>query len=167
MQQFPNYYQTQVPTYQGNYQQPMMNMSNPYMDRMNQLQQFQQSLQGGNQNLQMLGKIVEIEDIVKATDIPMDGNMYYFPKADGTEIYAKRWLPNGQTQILAFKPILDSKANISPSGDTEIDLRALDEFKTVFLEQIESVNERLDRIESNIRQGSTNKAKKGGADNAE
>ena len=163
MQQFPNYYQTQMPTYQGNYQQPMMNMSNPYMDRLTQLQQYQQNLN----TFSALGKIVESEDIVKTTDIPMDGNMYYFPKADGTEIYAKKWLPNGQTQILAFKPILDSKANISPSGDTESDLGALDEFKTVFLEQIESVNERLERIENNIRQGSTNKAKKGVADNAE
>lgn len=163
MQQFPNYYQTQMPTYQGNYQQPMMNMSNPYMDRLTQLQQYQQSLN----TFSALGKIVESEDIVKTTDIPMDGNMYYFPKADGTEIYAKKWLPNGQTQILAFKPILDSKANISPSGDTERDLGALDEFKTVFLEQIESVNERLEKIENNIRQGSTNKAKKGVADNAE
>ena len=163
MQQFLNYYQTQMPTYQGNYQQPMMNMSNPYMDRLTQLQQYQQSLN----TFSALGKIVESEDIVKTTDIPMDGNMYYFPKADGTEIYAKKWLPNGQTQILAFKPILDSKANISPSGDTESDLGALDEFKTVFLEQIESVNERLERIENNIRQGSTNKAKKGATDNAE
>ena len=152
-----------MPTYQGNYQQPMMNMSNPYMDRLTQLQQYQQSLN----TFSALGKIVESEDIVKTTDIPMDGNMYYFPKADGTEIYAKKWLPNGQTQILAFKPILDSKANISPSGDTESDLGALDEFKTVFLEQIESVNERLERIENNIRQSATNKAKKGATDNAE
>ena len=152
-----------MPTYQGNYQQPMMNMSNPYIDRLNQLQQYQQNLN----TFSALGKIVESEDIVKTTDIPMDGNMYYFPKADGTEIYAKKWLPNGQTQILAFKPILDSKANIYTSVDTKHDLGALDEFKTVFLEQIESVNERLDRIESNIRQGSTNKAKKGVADNAE
>lgn len=163
MQQFPNYYQTQMPTYQGNYQQPMMNMSNPYMDRLTQLQQYQQSLN----TFSALGKIVESEDIVKTTDIPMDGNMYYFPKADGTEIYAKKWLPNGQTQILAFKPILDTETNISTPSDIKFDLGLLDEFKTVFLEQIESVNERLERIENNIRQGSTNKAKKGVVDNAE
>lgn len=174
MQQFPNYYQTQMSTYQGNYQQPMMNMSNPYMDRLNQLQQFQQNLQpqAGTQmslpnQFVPLGKMVENEYIVKATDIPMDGNMYYFPKADGSMIFSKQWLPNGTTRLIAFKPILDGKANISSSGDTEHDLEALEEFKTVFLEQIESVNERLDRIESNIRQGSTNKAKKGVADNAE
>ena len=163
MQQFQNYYQTQMPTYQGSYQQPMMNMSNPYMDRLTQLQQYQQSLN----TFSALGKIVESEDIVKTTDIPMDGNMYYFPKADGTEVYGKKWLPNGQTQILAFKPTLDDKAKISSSEDIKFDLGALDEFKTVFLEQIESVNERLERIENNIRQSSTNKAKKGATENAE
>lgn len=152
-----------MPTYQGSYQQPMMNMSNPYMDRLTQLQQYQQNLN----TFSAIGKIVESEDIVKTTDIPMDGNMYYFPKADGTEIYAKKWLPNGQTQILAFKPILDSKANISSSEDIKCEFGVLDEFKTVFIEQIESVNERLDRIENNIRQSATNKAKKGVTDNAE
>lgn len=142
-------------------------MSNPYMDRMTQLQQFQQSLQGGNQNLQMLGKIVESEDIVKATDIPMDGNMYYFPKADGSMIFGKQWLANGTTRLIAFKPILDSDANISTPSDIKFDLVALDEFKTVFLEQIESVNERLDRIESNFKQNLTSKTKKGVTDSAE
>jgi hypothetical protein len=133
------------------------------MDRLTQLQQYQQNLN----TFSALGKIVESEDIVKTTDIPMDGNMYYFPKADGTEVYGKKWLPNGQTQILAFKPTLDDKANISSSEDIKFDLGALDEFKNVFLEQIESVNERLDRIENNIRQSSTNKVKKGATENAE
>lgn len=152
-----------MPTYPGNYQQPMMNMSNPYMDRLTQLQQYQQSLN----TFSALGKIVESEDIVKTTDIPMDGNMYYFPKADGTEVYGKKWLPNGQTQILAFKPIFDNKANISSSESEKCDLGALDELKTLFLERIESINEHLGRIDENIRQNSTSKAKKGVTDNAE
>ena len=37
-------------------------------------------MSGANQ-FTPLGKIVESVDIVKATDIPMDGNMYYFPTA--------------------------------------------------------------------------------------
>ena len=70
--------------YYPQYQQPY----NPYMQRMENLQQFQQAIQpiqqpmvptqmsGANQ-LASLGKIVESMDIVKVTDIPMDGNMYY------------------------------------------------------------------------------------------
>ena len=42
MQQYPNYYPAQMPTYPNSYQQ--LN-NNPYMDRLNQLQQFQQNLQ--------------------------------------------------------------------------------------------------------------------------
>ena len=48
--------------------------------------------------------MLKVWTLVKVTDIPMDGNMYYFPKADGTEIYSKQFMPNGQTRILTFKP---------------------------------------------------------------
>jgi hypothetical protein len=84
------------------------------LDRMAQLQHFQQSLQPTQMQMMTLGKIVDSVDIVKATDIPMDGNMYYFPKADGTEIYAKQWMSNGQTRILAFKQVEnDSQSNLT------------------------------------------------------
>ena len=149
-----------MPTFQNNYPQPMTSMSNMYMDRLAQLQ--------SQQNLNIfsaLGKIVESKDIVKATDIPMDGNIYYFPKADGTEIYGKRWLANGQTQILAFKQVLDDE----PSNSTDLDLKtqigALGELKTSFEEWMESVNSRLENIENSCRQNSTQKGKKGVAEN--
>ena len=112
MQPYPN------PNYYAQYQQPQFN---PYMQRMDNLQQFQQALntQGNNMTpglnmLASLGKVVESADIVKVTDIPMDGNTYYFPKADGSEIYSKQFMPNGQTRILTFKPITDDEPNNSP-----------------------------------------------------
>ena len=106
--------------YYPQYQQPY----NPYMQRMENLQQFQQAIQpiqqpmvptqmsGANQ-FTSLGKIVESMDIVKVTDIPMDGNMYYFPKADGTEIYTKQFGIDGRTKIMTFKPVLDIEPNNS------------------------------------------------------
>ena len=77
------------PNYFNQYNQ----MPNPYMDRMAQLQQYQQSLQQPVSQSQMsaMGKIVDSIDVVKAADIPMDGNSYYFPKADGTEVYCKQF----------------------------------------------------------------------------
>ena len=79
--QYPQYFQPQPQT-------------NPYMQRMENLQQFQQALNPAPQNQYMsIGKVVESMDIVKVTDIPMDGNTYYFPKADGTEIYSKQFMP--------------------------------------------------------------------------
>ena len=109
-----------------NYQNfyPMNNgyVQNPYAERMNFLQNCQQNLQPPMQNSQMqatsqqtsfIGKVVDSIDVVKATDIPMDGNIYYFPKADGTEIFGKQWLANGRTHILTFKPVLDTEPNRS------------------------------------------------------
>lgn len=148
-----------MPTYQSNYQQPMMNMSNPYMERLAQFQS-QQNIN----SFSTLGKIVESEDIVKATDIPMDGNMYYFPKADGSMIYGKQWLANGTTRLIAFKPILDVETNNLPQNEIKSEFDLLGEFKTTFLEQFESVTERLDKIEKAIRPNSSSKSRKEVAD---
>lgn len=91
---------------------------NPYLQRMENLQQFQQTLNPSPVQMQnqfpALGKMVESIDMVKATDIPMDGNMYYFPKADGSVIYGKRWMQNGQTSIELFQPI-DKEKEIDDS----------------------------------------------------
>lgn len=50
-----------------------------------------------NQQMNVIGKIVDSVEMVKSMDIPMDGSLYYFSKADGTEIFGKQWFPNGQT----------------------------------------------------------------------
>lgn len=82
-----------------------------YQNRMNFLQNQMQ--QNNQQNFNMLGgKVVDSVEVVKATDIPMDGNSYYFPNADGSEVYSKRWLPNGKTEIVVYtkqNPITESK----------------------------------------------------------
>ena len=67
-----------------NPQQQYMNLFTPQMQ-----QQIQQQMP--MQNNLSTGKIVDSIETVKVTDIPMDGNAYYFPKADGAEVYAKRW----------------------------------------------------------------------------
>ena len=112
MQQFPNYYQ--IPT--NNFGQQY----NPYLQRMENLQHFQQVL--NQQPTQYpIGKVVENVDMVRVTDIPMDGNLYYFPKADGTEVYAKQFMQNGQTRILTFKAMLEDEPNTLTSGTEKSD----------------------------------------------
>lgn len=146
MQPYPN------PNYYMQYQQPQYQQSNPYMQRMEQLQQFQQTLQPPVQNQQMptLGKIVESIDIVKVTDIPMDGNMYYFPKADGTEIYTKQFGTDGKTRILTFKPVLEDDTNNLPSESKNVQISLSDEATAVFMKQFEELKERLDGIEQSM-----------------
>lgn len=153
MQQFqnPNYTMYQQAQY------------NPYMQRIENLQQFQQAIQqpvvptsmsGANQFVP-LGKIVESVDMVKATDIPMDGNMYYFPKADGTEIYVKQWLSNGTTQILCFKPLLETEPNNSSSETFKTEIKLSDEVTEVFMNKFDEINKRLEDMEVFLNKNST------------
>lgn len=136
MQPYPN------PNYYSQYQQPQFN---PYLQRMENLQQFQQTLQPTNQ-IPAIGKVVESMDIVKVTDIPMDGNVYYFPKADGEEIYTKQFMPNGQTRILTFKPLLDSEPSNLSNDVSKIDSRAFSEVLEGIQNDIKSLSEKIDEI---------------------
>ena len=144
---------------QNYYPQMQQQNYNPYIDRMNYLQQYQQNLQqpllpsqmSGTSQFTPLGKIVESVDIVKATDIPMDGNMYYFPTADGSSIYTKRWLPNGQTQVLAFKPIMENESNILPNDEVKMQLGAFSEVLAVIQNDIKLLNDKIDKFSKPIR----------------
>lgn len=127
---------------------------NPYMQRMEQLQQYQQSLQqplpptqmsGANQ-MSTLGKMVDSIDVVKATDIPMDGNAYYFPKADGTEVYCKQWLQNGTTRILTFKPVLEDNPNNVSSDTEKLKISLSDEVTDVFMKRFDELEKRIDDL---------------------
>ena len=120
------------------YQVPMMNnpyiqSQNPYMDRMNFLQNYQQNLQqplvptsmsGANQQAMpqqivgINGRIVQAVENINANEVPMDGSVAFFPKQDLTEIYAKSWNTDGTIRTLTFKPVLNDKTDIL-SGNTE------------------------------------------------
>ena len=150
-------HQYQNPNYYG--QQFMQPQYNPYMQRMENLQQFQQALQqpvvptqmsGANQ-FNPFGKIVESMDIVKVTDIPMDGNMYYFPQADGQAIYGKKFLPNGQTQILAFKPIENNEVDNSSTETEKLKLDMLTQFLEGIQSEVRSLSNKIDKISKPTR----------------
>ena len=120
------------------YQAPMMNnpymqSQNPYMDRMNFLQNYQQNLQqplvptsmsGANQQAMpqqivgINGRIVQAVETINPNEVPMDGSVAFFPKQDLTEIYAKSWNADGTIRTLTFKPVLNDKTDVL-SGDTE------------------------------------------------
>ena len=154
-------FQNQQPINQF-YQPQQPYMQNPYMQRMENLQQFQQAIQPqpqmqGANNFTPLGKIVDSVDIVKATDIPMDGSMYYFPKADGSEIFGKQWLANGQTRILTFKASLDDKGNNLSSEAEKLKIDAFNELTDTFQGMFDTVLERIDKLEKSLKPNSRTK----------
>lgn len=163
MQPWQNYSQMNNPYTQMNsmYAQP----NNPYADRMNFLQNYQQSLQQPivptqtpvSNQMTTLGKMVDSIDVVKAADIPMDGNAYYFPKADGTEVYCKQWLQNGTTRILTFKPVLEDNPNNVSSDTEKLKIGLSDEVTDVFMKRFDELEKRIDDL---IPKKTTARAKK-------
>ena len=150
----------QYPNYNYGYQQ-----QNPYMQRMENLQQFQQALiqptmqptiqpnntfQFQNQYAPLI-KIVDGLDMVKVADIPMDGNVYYFPKADGTEIYSKQFMANGQTRILTFKPILEDNPNTLSNNEEKSLYEAFNNVLVGIQEDVKALNDKVDRISKPAR----------------
>lgn len=144
MQNYPN----------SNYYSQYQPQFNPYMQRMENLQQFQQALQqpispapmSATTQFTPMGKIVESMDIVRVTDIPMDGNMYYFPKADGTEIYSKQFMTDGKTRILTFKPVLDSEVDNSSMESVEAKFDTFTQFLEGIQNDIKTLNDKVDKI---------------------
>lgn len=62
------------------------------------------NLPAQNVNQNLLGKVVDGEDVVKATEVPF-GGYGVFPKADLSELYIKSWNNDGTTKITTFKPV--------------------------------------------------------------
>lgn len=54
-------------------------------------------------NLQ--GKQVDNVDVVKATEIPFDGSISYFPLTDGSAILTKQLMQDGTSRISVYKPV--------------------------------------------------------------
>lgn len=83
--------------YQGidtNNQQPMMTT-------------YQQQIQLTKPS-SLLGKSVDNIDVVKATDIPLDGSISYFPLTDGSAIVSKQLQMDGTSKMVVYKPIKEN-----------------------------------------------------------
>lgn len=112
---------------------------NPYGRYMNQpMQQPIQPIEQPNMGVKMglQGKQVESIDVVKATDIPLDGSISYFPLADNTAILTKQLLDNGSSKITIFKPVKEQNEDMTyitrkdlEKALNDIDFSELDDIK--------------------------------------
>lgn len=122
---------------------PGQGMYNPYFGNyMNQLPQIPSQVQ---QNNNTVGKVVDSLEMVRGIDIPMDGNPYYFPKADGSIVYSKKWLPNCTTQITAYMPQnIDELNNVTPNSTERLETANM--FDTELCRKIDSIEQKMDLL---------------------
>lgn len=119
--------------------QPAMQMQQVPMNPMGYFTPpMQQQIQQQNQSN---GKIVDSVEMVKFTDVPMDGNSYYFPKADGTEIYSKRWLSNGTTEINTYVKV---DVNSPEENKEQFDFNLME---TNIMEKLNTLEEKLNKFQ--------------------
>lgn len=133
---------------------------NPYMDRMNFLQNYQQSLQ--QQPMQMNqqpipqqivginGRIVQAVENINANEVPMDGSMAFFPKQDMSEIYVKGWNADGTIRTIVYKPYTEPGGSNACNPTTDIEnakFTLSDESTQLFLNKFEELSEKIGQLE--------------------
>lgn len=149
---------------------PYGQIQNPYIDRMNQLQQYQQNLGGtqmslpNNQQPQpqgLIGKMVNDVSMVSPNDVPMDGNVAIFPKNDMSEIYCKQWKQDGTIQTVIYRPV-QAESPQDGANMPQMDFNALNEDVRALREEI---TERFDRLEKSMGKTTTRGKKTEVSDN--
>ena len=90
-------------------------------DYMNQIQNAYQKPLG------LQGKTVDNIEVVKATDIPLDGSVSYFPLVDGSAIITKQLQADGTSRMVVYKPIETKQPKQVEVQETYITEKELDE----------------------------------------
>ena len=108
-----------------NFQQPI------YQPQQYQPQQFQPIQFQGIQ-----GRIVDNIDVVKATEISLDGSISYFPIADGSAIVTKQLQADGTSKLMVYKPVITETPKNITNDEFEKEISKL-------RDEIEKINKRL------------------------
>ena len=140
--------------------QPQMQRMQPQpQPQMQPEMQFnQQSIYRQSTGLQ--GKSVDNVEVVKATDIPLDGSISYFPLTDGSAIVTKQLQQDGTSKTVIYKPSNEKEEKNLPKYITvdeldkaikKIDNSDLkDELKTI-KRQIKDITEDIKDINEDIK----------------
>ena len=159
----PYYFQNN-PAFQ---QQSMYNPMAPYQERLNQMQaQYnQQSIIQQNQPIGLNGEIVDSIDVVKAKNVDMSGQPTFYPKSDLSEVYVKRLMADGTSQIVTYKAVQPEEIN--PVGaKTYVDVQTLNTMLGQMKSEIlQSVDGGLSEIKQMIAPQEQPKRQRGGNQN--
>lgn len=119
---------------------------------MNQMQNAYQKPLG------LQGKTVDNIEVVKATDIPLDGSISYFPLVDGSSIVTKQLMQDGTSRMIVYKPVETTpKANTTESKEIYVTEKQLEEKLKTF--NNEELKQEIEKLKKQIKD-LTNNSKK-------
>lgn len=161
---------------------PNNNYLSPQMNRLQQMEQQYQGFSGAGypqNNMQMMnpaqisqgpmmiqGKVVDSIEVVKAMDVPLDGSITYFPKADGTAIYTKQLQKDGTSKINMYEiknEANDAQVNLVGSSVSKEDIEKIyddiSEVKKSLDESMSGIIKRFDDFKEDFNKEIVYKAK--------
>ena len=159
----PYYFQNN-PAFQ---QQPMYNPMAPYQERLNQMQaQYnQQPMAQQNQTMGLNGEIVDSIDVVKAKNVDMSGQPTFYPKSDLSEVYVKRLMADGTSQIVTYKAVQPEESK-PVETKSYVDVQTLNAMLGQMKSEIlQSVGGGLSEIKQMITPSEQTKRQRGGNQN--
>lgn len=133
------------------YQPQMYQQANPYMDRLTNLQQFQQQLQAPAQQYVpqgIMARFVDGFENITANDVPMNGGAL-FVKNDGSQVQIRQWNANGTISTTSYLPQIDDLNADAVKLSSNDFSSQFDAFKDVLggiQEDIKALNEKMDKI---------------------
>lgn len=105
------------------------NYGNPYYQPQRFQPQYGPQIDVQGMKSGLLGKLVDSVDVVRATDVPFDGSIGYFPLTDGSAIVTKQLQMDGTSKIVIFKPVTEKNGTVKfiTQEDLEGALKSLKE----------------------------------------
>ena len=140
------YLQQNQQRYGTPYQQPVQQMQAQQQPVYNQMQQVPQQIQ----QPQLIGHIVDSQEMIQASDVPMNAPYALFPKNDLSEIYLKSWTANGTIQTIVFKPVQNQQTENLPSSQSEMKIGLSDDATETFMKRFDELGRKLDELESSM-----------------
>lgn len=105
-------------------------------------------------SITLQGKSVDNIEVVKATDIPLDGSVSYFPLVDGSAIVTKQLQPDGTSRMIVYKPVETQQPKQVEEKEIYITEKELDKKlskldNTELKEEIEKLKKQIKDLMSN------------------
>ena len=121
-------------------------------DYMSQMQNAYQKPLG------LQGKTVDNIEVVKATDIPLDGSVSYFPLVDGSSIVTKQLMQDGTSRMIVYKPVETTpKTNTTENKEIYVTEKQLEEKLKTF--NNEELKQEIEKLKKQIKDLTSNSKK--------
>lgn len=106
--------------------------------------------------LGLQGKTVDNIEVVKATDIPLDGSISYFPLVDGSSIVTKQLMQDGTSRMIVYKPA-EMEPKITENKEIYVTEKQLEEKLSTF--NNEELKQEIEKLKKQIKELMTNTKK--------